>query len=929
MNNSDNSLVIPANKAQDLLNVQVTPGGRSVKKRAGYGLAATLSVSTSPVHGIYNFFDASGNSVDLYFNDSHMSASVNSGSTAVLFSTGSNGATYQCVDSQGFAYCNNSARTTLTKTNGSTYSSITSVNSTGTLIAVTQERLATSGFSEAPNRVDLSKANDFATWTVGGEPTDPLQFTIVAPGSRMTHIVYAFGRIIWFKDSSFGYILEGDTQDDWQIRTISPNVGTLDNTSVYWQGILYFRGQDGNIFGYDGANYEKLTRDIQGTISASQSRRSNSWTQTSAADWQAGLFQPSSSNFTVDGAITTKGWSEVETSSSEFNAGTFDTTVYVDTQTNSGSLQTTFPDTFSTFRTGASSTKNVWNTFTVGSGTTDLIAVSGGQLVLHGSNTGATNIIAAATTAPSHSLASTGATWYFDVASMDDNSDNDVLVYFVLADVVDTNPRDETTANRMYFLIASTNTSRNDDYKISNLEIKNSLNQTKVTTSSSTAMLTSGSTVRFWVNSTHYGLYVNDAVVVTGSLNGFDPQRRWYSYFWMLTQTSTDVGLHLDNYTIMPQTFTYTSPGFDTTISSPTWGTFTGNQTGTGFTFTSQVSADNSTFDSGVSATSGASLTSGQKRYVKLNATANYSPATLPDSVISLQDITLTAYSTGTFYSQVKNASSLTGWDTFTATYQDNGGSNTFYIRSASYSFATNASVPSWTAITNGAVPSVSTNTYFQIRADISAASYTSLPALSDFTQNWFEGSATDKSYGAYFDDALWWAVVSGTGSTTNNRTLRYDFLNADWTLYDLASNGFLVKNNAIYFGSATEGKVFKFGDVDNDNGAAINAYWKSKDFFGDSPFLDKEIVNLSVFADSVQNSSMSVTYSLNGSSSTSYTMNLYDANKTVVRSNKNLPQGKIGNTFSVQFGNNAADQPFEVFAIQYGVRQKSWIPTP
>jgi hypothetical protein len=54
LNNADSAFVIPANKAQDLLNVDVTPGGRSVKKRRGYGLSATLAVTTSPVHGIYD-----------------------------------------------------------------------------------------------------------------------------------------------------------------------------------------------------------------------------------------------------------------------------------------------------------------------------------------------------------------------------------------------------------------------------------------------------------------------------------------------------------------------------------------------------------------------------------------------------------------------------------------------------------------------------------------------------------------------------------------------------------------------------------------------------------------------------------------------------------------------------------------------------------
>jgi hypothetical protein len=299
------------------------------------------------------------------------------------------------------------------------------------------------------------------------------------------------------------------------------------------------------------------------------------------------------------------------------------------------------------------------------------------------------------------------------------------------------------------------------------------------------------------------------------------------------------------------------------------------------------------------------------------------------DAVTSISDFTLNSYSTGTFYSAVKNAASLTGWDSFTANKTDGGGSHTFYIRSSTNAITVRSSTPSWTAVTSGSLPTISTGTYFQIRDDMAAISSTTLPSLSDFTQSWFEGLATDKSYATYFKDALWWSVVAGSGTSTNNRVLRYDFLNGDWYLYDLATNGLLVRNNSLYFGSAAGGYIYKFGDVDNDNGSAINAYWRSKDFFGDSPFVDKELVSMSVAGLSVAASSATVTYTLNGSSATSYTVNLYDANKTTVRVNKNLPLGKIGNTFRVEVGNNAADQPFEVYAIQYGLRQKTWIPTP
>src|SRR6185436_12501983 len=92
LNNQDNSATIPADKAQDLLNVDLSLGGRSVLKREGYGLANALSITTSPVHGTYIFFDATGNDVALSFNDTRMTASINGGAITVLFSSGPIGA---------------------------------------------------------------------------------------------------------------------------------------------------------------------------------------------------------------------------------------------------------------------------------------------------------------------------------------------------------------------------------------------------------------------------------------------------------------------------------------------------------------------------------------------------------------------------------------------------------------------------------------------------------------------------------------------------------------------------------------------------------------------------------------------------------------------------------------------------------------------
>lgn len=292
------------------------------------------------------------------------------------------------------------------------------------------------------------------------------------------------------------------------------------------------------------------------------------------------------------------------------------------------------------------------------------------------------------------------------------------------------------------------------------------------------------------------------------------------------------------------------------------------------------------------------------------------------NSLIKLDNFSI-APQTFTFVSSVKNAPSITSWDTFTT--NTTGGGQTFSIRSATGIFTVNSSTPSWAATPSGTIPTLSTGVYFQVR-DAFAATSTNSITLTDFTVNWFEGSATDKTYAFYNDNALWWSVTSGTGSTTNNKIIKYDLLNQGWLLYDIPINGMYIRNQRLYFGSPTAGYIYKFGDITNDNGAAINSYWKSKDLIGNNPFVDKDYTRLSLSLLSVTNSSMTVTYTVNGSSSTDVVVPL-SSSASFIKKNRNFPQGTTGSTFNVKFGNNAADQPFEVFGIAIDFNPKSWIP--
>lgn len=793
LNNIDSPISIGSDKAQDLLNVDLTPGGKSVRKRKGFSTTFSLSVASSAVHGIYNFYDGSGNDVSLFFNDTRMSSSISGRAPTVLFSTGSLGATYQCTDSLGFAYCLNTGRTSLIKTDGATVSLITSVNSTGTIVAVTPDRLVNAGFSDAPSRIDFSKSVDFTTWRVGGLDTDPLQFTITAPGSRITMLCYAFNRLMWFKDSSFGYILDGPTQLDWTVKTISPNIGTLDNSYIYWQGILYFRGQDAHIYMYDGSTLTKMTRDIQTTISQSQVRRSNSWTQTLNTDW---------------------------------GAGSFDNIVYADTSTAPGTLQTTFPDGFETFRDGSNGKKDVW---VVNSSVTS----NGSVLSIVGSGTSAANF-----TRMNYATNDlrVGTTIHFKVSSLDYSPTMALPDFrFVLSTA--------TTVTPVQSQFVGSYFGQNYAY----------MQFTPITTS----------TVQFFAG---------------GDLCG-------------------------------------NSISFSTSIATP-------------FTVDVFIATNTNNFTiNGTSSVVRACSNPASARYYRAYLQEPYALST---GTVRIDDFSI-APETFTYLSPVNNANSLTSWDAFTANYQDNGGNNYFAIRSSNTIFTQNqASPPPYSSITSGNTPTISTGSYFQIKDYIVTSTWTSTPKLQDFTVNWFEGAATDKAYAIYHQDALWWAVASGTNAvTTNNKILRYDLLNGGWLIYDIPMNGMLVRNQSLYFGGVSTGTISKFGDVDNDNGSAINAYWKSKDFFGDSPFLDKTYVNMSVQATAIANSSMTVTYTIDASSSSAYFFALSKGVNGFTRNNRNLPLSALGNTLNVKYGNNAADQSFEVIVGQFGYRSKPWNTTP
>lgn len=865
---------IATNQSPDMMNVDITQGGKSVKKREGLSLDNTFSVSTSPVHGAYKFFDSNGNEVRLWGQDAGLWGSV-AGGTYVRVATGTFNATWQCTDYLGFAYCVTSARDTPVKTNGAVAG--TSYQGTipaGTMIASTPERLLVGNTAAAPNRLFYSGASNLTDFTLGSNLASSSYEDITAPGATLTHITYRYGKWLWWKDQSFGFFV-GTDQVNLQNVTVSNTVGTLDNTDVWDEQLTYFRGSDSHFYSFDGSNLQRISYDITPTVLQANRRKSASWSQSSQLDFGTGAVttNPPSlalSTAAVSGSVVTSSFSAIDTDSTTFVLGTG---VNVNISTFSVKISTNNSGTISNndFETACVSPVDSFGGNFMGCVTscgTCACAVSpfSGSQYVRRATAGGTRLTGAKVylvdantdaTLTSQTFACTSSCSGWTQATFTDTTyaGRRVKFAFGASDVLTT-----TSTTKSSYVFPGQFTFY---YRCDNTDaINNNLSFDLVAGASST--ITAGS-------------YTSKTFDTAFSTSLAQAQASW------TVSTSTPI--------FIVQQATGTSGPWTTVMTS----------TGTN----AQVN-----------------------RYLRY--VSSFVVSGIDDANTTLNDVTLIARSTGTYYSAVNNASNLTGWSSFgVGDYTTDGGSIAYFVRASTSPFTVLSSTPAWVSQIKNATVNTSTGTYFQMRADFFIQAATNTPRLDDFTFNWFEGNAADKMYGTYFNYAIWFAVSLGTTTTSNNRILRYDLVNQGWTIYDIATNGFLTYSNSLYIGDSTVGKTYRFGGVNSDNNVAISAYWKSKDFFNASPFVDEDIRTMSWFCARSSGTTLGVTYQINQSTSTSYNINLYDSRSNIIRHNRNMPQGTQANTFNVKLSDNSSNPAWECFAGQYMYVPKSWAVYP
>jgi len=868
-------------ESQDLLNVDIIPGGKGVKKRDGYGLHKTVGISTSAIHGGHYFQDTSGSDIQLWGGDVYLNASVN-GAATVQIATGTLAATWQCTDNSGYAYCVTSSRNTPVRTSGTTATTTYQTGiPLGTMITNTPDRLLVAGVSGAESTLYFSQANTFTNFTTGINSADPFTEVINSPGSRITHIRYACGKVLWWKDGSFGYSL-GSDQFNLENVTVSQNIGTLDNSSDEYNGIVYFRGQDNHIYQYDCSNVTRLSRKITPTVEGSGRRKANSWTQTSQTDFDSGvgILSGSFSTSLSPGDVVLSSFTATDTITADFAQGTLtNTTAYagigVRLSTSPGNLPNNSMET-----ANVGDVLSDWGAYLFtrydGDG-----SIGGSACGTSWSDFVGTNFaysLAGQSPSASPKIVTTiyellsGTTLYTDTINMSGTADCSFSTRTITVSASD-------VGKRVQLVFISSDTSPSSDIAV--LRTTNSF-------------VLSGDISYMYAWDTNGGNPYAAIDWVTGGSNTIN-SGQFTSRVFNTGVTSAMV---------------YTSANWTVNTSTPY--------------LEVQTSANGSSGWTKVTSSTGTNVSTNQYiRYL-----SSFTVGSSDNALSTLDDVSFVAKSTGGVYlSAVNNASGVTEWSTFGANDQTGGGTIVYSVRASTQQFTIQSSTPLWATQDKNATVNYATGTYMQMRGAFTTTSATQAFALNDFSFNWFEGNAVDKAYIKYWNDYVWVAVSSGTAGL-NNRIQRWDILNQTWLLDDISANGFLVDNNNLYFGSSSVGKIFKYGSgLTTDDSSDINSYWRSKDFTGADPFVQNTWDQLDFIVKRSSGTFLAVDYRVNGSSVTNtYSINLYDPVKTILHRGNNLP-GKNGTFFNVQFGDNSSNPRYEVLGLRARYTPLGWRP--
>jgi len=841
---------------------------------------STVLGDPNAVEGLWEFVDISGNqwiisfSSRTFYRNQIGIAPVSFGPIMTVAQVP------ECVDNLGKFMCTNGTDSVWTFDGTST--AAVSGAPLGKLIAPWRNRFVISNIANSQSTVRFSADGDETSWTLGGLATDPFSIQIggANDGFNVTCMWGAYLDNLIISRKRDTWAVAGFDQLDVVTRNVSSEIGCIQNGSIReFDGSLIFLSNRG-LEEMRGAVIQHISEPIRDIIdivvtNTSQERRN---IQTAQADWEAGTSTPTLnlSATNVLGSLITKTTDFTWTTTADFDGGSVsDNPIYLDTDTVSGQMQTTFPDLFTSLRDGSSSTQDLYEHFCIriggGPACSDLIDVNGNELNLHGSSTGSKFDVVLNTIQLTHDI-SGGTTFHFKISGIQARNSTSVTFpvssrtgdpqsdfVFVLTDTKATNFDTAISAGTYWYAVFFATGAGAPSPFIRFDEHRNDSDGTTSIANSYNLPIE----IDFWLDSSDYQFKIDDVIIDSGAHTWTGTKIYPHFVFTHCCAGAGDRGAEVDDFVVNPQTFTYTSSTWDTEVSSSIWGRFQSTFGGT-ITFETQVSEDDITFDAAISVTTGSLVTSNDERYFQWVASFNDDRSSFPGTVdANIQDVSLTAGTSGHFVSQIYSiGNDITAWGPIGINDSQANGTITYQFNSTNSASIGDFTASNWETVTSGAVPTIATGTHAAFRADLIPDFSTFTVQINDFTTNWNEGDIQPiKSWN--HDRRYWLSYTTATASgSRNDRILVYQRNRTFTLLKGINAGSFATWRDSLYFGDAEDnGFVYKYDVGNNDDGSDIDSVIVFKSYDVGTFNQDKDLRNLYVNYQSGPTGSLSLSY--------------------------------------------------------------------
>lgn len=309
----------------------------------------------------------------------------------------------------------------------------------------------------------------------------------------------------------------------------------------------------------------------------------------------------------------------------------------------------------------------------------------------------------------------------------------------------------------------------------------------------------------------------------------------------------------------------FVSRGYDTGGTFPTFGSasmsvVTGSNT---IDYYTQYSADGVVWGSSEAfAGDGGSLGGTPLKYIRYQL-----DITLSTNATALPELSAAAFPfgspSGRYLSSSINLVGATSWLPFTAVGSADGGGLTYELymdTDTTIDVADAVTFVSSQTLTSGQTPTLTLDNYAFLAATMTTTGVPD-PYVQEWQLQWGEGSVSSIVSSEFFDQKYYSAV--SLGGSANDTILVYD-KNGAWTKHTGLEPYYMKKYRTnLYYGDSSTGTVVRMNvdQYQDYDGAAIDAYWISKDFDLGYPLTTKSVIRYYLTAERAVDSNVTFEY--------------------------------------------------------------------